>query len=183
MINGNFPSVREYEIPAFLADMKTVRNGTKTPYFSPALSSSNTAYVMWIGTNDLGQGALFTDSQVPGVTITDYTDCIFKAIDSLYAAGGRYFVMHNVIPLELVALYANETFGGSGPNHFWPTKPANQTAIAIKMKEYSTSVNNIMKYQIPYEAGLTNRYPGANFALFDVHQLVSIRFCRCVEYD
>ena len=172
-INQSFPSVREYEIPAFLADKKSTRNGTNTPYFHPPLTKSNTVYAMWIGTNDLGAGALLTDSQVPGVTLTDYTDCIFKAIDSLYAAGGRYFVMHNVIPLELVSLYANDTFGGTGPSRFWSDKPANHTAIAIKMKEYSTTVNNVMKYQIPYEAGLSNRYPGANFAYFDVHSLVS----------
>jgi phospholipase/lecithinase/hemolysin len=39
------------------------------------------------------------------------------------------------------------------------------------MKEYSTAVNAIFTYRIPYEVALANRYPGASFALYDVHAL------------
>lgn len=48
-LNGTFPSVREYEIPAFKADMGTVRNGTSTPYFTPALTPKDSVYAVWIG--------------------------------------------------------------------------------------------------------------------------------------
>ena len=48
-LNGTFPSVREYEIPAFQADMSTVRIGTNTPYFTPPLTPKDTVYTMWLG--------------------------------------------------------------------------------------------------------------------------------------
>src|SRR4051812_4027253 len=49
-----FPAVLEYEVPAFLADRNSKRNGTDQPYFSTALSTTNAVYSIWIGTNDLG---------------------------------------------------------------------------------------------------------------------------------
>ncbi|MCJ1308047.1 hypothetical protein MMC25_001697 [Agyrium rufum] len=167
-INENFPSVVDYEIPAFMADMKANRTNTTTPTFTPALTATNAVYVMWIGTNDLGVDCFETDSQVPGTTISDYIDCVYSAFDSLYAAGGRYFVLNNVLPLYLTSLYGNDT----GPDHYWPDKPDNHTELSLKMKEYVTSVNTIWKYRTPYEVTLANRYPGANFALFDVYSLV-----------
>ncbi|MCJ1255505.1 hypothetical protein MMC24_003321 [Lignoscripta atroalba] len=171
-INANFPSVVDYEIPAFLNDTQAINNVTNQPTFTPALTGSNAVYVMWIGTNDLGVYAFLTDSQVPGNTLTSYTDCVFGALDSLYASGGRYFVVNNLLPLYLTALYGNATVGGVGPNRYWPDKPSNLTAIGEQMKEYVTTVNNVWKYQLPYEVLLANRYPGANFVLFDVYSLV-----------
>jgi hypothetical protein len=41
------------------------------------------------------------------------------------------------------------------------------------MKEYVTTLNNVYKYQTPYEKLVANRYPGAHFVLFDVHSLIS----------
>lgn len=173
-IHADFPSVIEYEIPAFINDTTALNSATGKPTFTPALTDSNAVYVMWIGTNDLGSYAFLTDSQVAGKTLTDYTDCVFGAFDSLYASGGRYFVLNNVIPLDLVPLYANDTYGGISASQFWPDKPDNHTAIAEQMREYVTTVNNVYRYQLPYEVVLANRYPGANFALFDVYSLVSL---------
>lgn len=65
-INANFPSVLEYEIPAFIADSKVDNIATGLPYFEPAKNASNSIYALWIGTNDIGVDAFITDSQVPG---------------------------------------------------------------------------------------------------------------------
>lgn len=163
----------EYEIPAYLADKATVRINTTTPYFSPSLTSTNAVYAMWIGTNDLGVYAFITDSQVPGKVLSDYTDCVYQAFDALYASGARVFVLMNTAPLNLAPLYANDTLHGVGDNQYWPDKPTNHTAIASIMHQETTGVNNIFKYQTPYENLVANRYPGASIALFDVWSLIS----------
>lgn len=171
-IKANFPSVLEYEIPAYMNDSHSISNATGKAYFTPALTSSNAVYAIWIGTNDLGNNAFLTDSQVAGKTLTDFTDCVFVALDELYASGGRYFVLNNIAPLHLAPLYANDTLMGVAMTQFWKDKPANHTAIAEQMKEQATTVNNVWKYQVPYEAMISHRYPGANFAIFDVYSLV-----------
>ena len=162
----------EYEIPAFIADKAAVRNGTGEAYFATNLTPNNTVYTMWIGTNDVGVGAFLTNSQIPGTLLTNYTDCVFSAFDTLYANGGRYFVLFNLAPLHLTPLYANDSQGGVGPVHAWPDKPGNHTAIAEQMHEYVTTLNNVYRYQLPFEVLLSARYPGSNFALFDVYNLV-----------
>ena len=48
-INANFPAVLDYEVPAFLADIPSVRNGTDEPYFEPTLSATDAVYSLWIG--------------------------------------------------------------------------------------------------------------------------------------
>ena len=175
-LGKDFPSVLQDEIPLFKADIKSMRNGTNMPYFQPALTAKNAVYAIWIGTNDLGVGAILTNNQVPGVTITDYTNCVFSALDELYKSGGRYFVVNNMAPLQLAALYSNLS-SVAGPNFYWPKKPSNLIAlISEQMKEYVTTINNVYRYQIPYEVQLANRYPDANFALFDVYSLVSRSF-------
>jgi hypothetical protein len=170
-----FPSVLENEIPAFLADKAPGVNriNTTTPFFTPALTAQDAVYAMWIGTNDLGVWAFLTDSQVAGKTLTDYTDCVFESLDKLYASGGRYFVLMNAVPLNLAPLYANDTTGGVGDNQYWPMKPTNHTAIAEQMHEFVTTVNNVYKYQTPFEVLVAGRYPGANFAIYDTWQLIS----------
>ena len=128
---------------------------------------------LWIGTNDLGVYAFLTDSQIAGKVLTDYTDCIYKVFDKLYHNGGRHFVLMNTVPLDLAPLYANDSYHGIGANQYWPNKTSNHTEIAETMREYTTSVNNIMKYQTPYEVRVANRYPGAHFAIFDTHSLMT----------
>lgn len=170
-----FPSVLENEIPAFIADKAAGvdRNGTAEPYFSPALTAEDAVYAIWIGTNDLGVWAFLTDSQIPGKTLTDYTDCVYESLDRIYATGARYFVLLNAAPLNLAPLYANDTLHGAGENHYWPKKPTNHTAIAETMHEFVTTVNNVYKYQTPFEVLVAGRYPGAKFALYNVWQLIS----------
>ncbi|EEA28699.1 hypothetical protein TMatcc_002946 [Talaromyces marneffei ATCC 18224] len=165
-INGNFPSVLEYEIPAYVADSKYTTNGT--PFLD--IPPSETVYSMWIGTNDLGEAAFLTDSQVPGKTLPDYTECVFSALDKIYANGARFFVLQNVIPLQLVPLYAKPENGGVYPN---PDGATNVTEVSYRMWESVKSVNNIYKYQLPFELLIQNRYPGAKFAFMDMYSIIA----------
>ena len=100
-------------------------------------------------------------------------DCIFNQVDTLYAHGGRYFVLMNVVPLHLSAEYANASFGGVGPNQYWGDKPSNLTAISERMRLEVDLVNALYSYRTPYELLIANRFPGANFAVYDTYQLVS----------
>jgi hypothetical protein len=123
------------------------------------------------GPNDIGDYAFLTDSQVPDKASTDYTNRAYHALDAIYPSG-RYFVLLNVAPLYLAPLYANYTVHGSGPNHYWLDMPPNETQIADVMRSYVTTLNNAYKYQTPFELSVAKRYPGAQFALFDVWQLI-----------
>ncbi|KAK5054661.1 hypothetical protein LTR84_001553 [Exophiala bonariae] len=176
LVNANFPSVLEYEIPAFLADMPATQvNSTPATPLYPAgsLAPSAAVYALWIGTNDLGIWAFLTDSQVPGKVLADYTSCVYAVFDALYAAGGRTFVLMNTVPLHLAPLYANDTLHGVGDNQYWPEKWTNHTQVAEIMHEATSSVNQIFRFQTPFEVLVARRYPGAHFAIFDTYSLVS----------
>jgi hypothetical protein len=67
-----------------------------------------------VGANDIGVYAFLTDSLVPGKVLTDYTSCVYSALDAIYDSDGRYFVLLNVAPLYFAPLYANYTVHGSG---------------------------------------------------------------------
>lgn len=135
---------------------------------------STTVYSFWIGTNDLGNYAFLTDSQVNGTNIEDYVDCVYDQVDSVYNNGGRYFVLMNIAPLNLAPLYATPSTGGVGANQYWPDKSSNITEISYRMMEQVVNVNAVYKYRTPYEVEVSRRYPGAHFAVFDVHDLVSL---------
>jgi len=78
---------------------------------------------MWIGTNDLGNGAFLTDSSLNGTTIPDYVDCVYDHLDQIYATGARYFVLMNTVPLELSPLYGMEGVPGTlSASHYWVNK-------------------------------------------------------------
>lgn len=163
-INGSYPDVEGYEIPAFIAD-----KNFKGPNGAPILDipAEETVYSMWIGTNDVGANAYLTDSQAPNLTLVDYLQCVYDQFDRLYAEGGRYFVLMNLIPLQLSPLYAPPDKGGIG-------KSVNMTETSYRMKEQVNLLNNNAKFQTPYESLLARRYPGAKWALFDMYSLVSL---------
>jgi hypothetical protein len=94
-IFGPFPDVLGYEVPAFQADAEFINTTTKTNTLYPNRRADNTVYSMWIGTNDLGVGALLTDEQAPGTDISTYIECVYQAFDGIYKTGGRYFVLMN----------------------------------------------------------------------------------------
>ncbi|USW54667.1 Putative GDSL lipase/esterase, SGNH hydrolase superfamily [Septoria linicola] len=166
-----FPSVEEYEVPAFEADSKYIKpDGTKFMY-NP---SDETVYSIWIGTNDLGNNALLTDSQVKGTNIVNYTDCVYDQLKRLYDQGGRYFVLQNVAPLNLAPMYATLENGGmSGPSRYWPIAPENITQASGRMMEQVVTVNAIYEYQTPFVKRITKEFEDARFAVFDMHALIS----------
>ena len=175
-LNGQaflFPDVDGYEVPAFLADKSSNRNGTSTPYFQPPLTADNSVYTMWIGTNDLGSNAFLTNSQTPGDTIADYIDCVFAQLKRLYDAGARHFVLFNIAPLELAPMYSNSSVGAGGGVQASDFPGGNLTERAEKMKEEATGVNDVFEYRVPYESKISGDFDGASWALFDVYSLVS----------
>ena len=178
--NQSYPSVHDYEVPAFIADAGY--NGSDGKPFLD-VPVDETVYAIWIGTNDVGNGAFLTDSQVKDKTLADFLDCVYSAIDRLYAAGGRYFVLMNLIPLNLTPQYAPADAGGLATTKYFPNKPANITETSYRMKEQVDLINEVYKYRTPYEVGLAGRYYGAHVALFDVWQLVSCPVCNRQKSD
>lgn len=175
-INAPFPSVKDYEVPAFIADANYTEPGNDTKFLD--IPTESTVYSLWIGTNDLGNYALLTDSQVAGTTIINYTDCVYNQLQRLYDFGGRYFVLQNVVPLELTALYGlpPPLGGGVGNNRYWPDKlngtTANLTEVHYRMLETVVTANSIFEYRTPFAVEINRRYPGAHFAVMDNYGLV-----------
>ncbi|KAI8957298.1 carbohydrate esterase family 16 protein [Daldinia sp. FL1419] len=170
-IHGPFPSVIDYEIPAFLADV-AYAGGASNGTFLSNRKPDNTVYALWIGTNDLGVYAFLTDSQQRGATIANFTDCIWSTFDAIYGTGGRQFVLFNEAPLEKAPLYASPENGGVGNDQYWLNKTAyNTTESEQKILEYTTLVNTIFSYGVPFELIVKERWPGASFSIFNVHQL------------
>jgi hypothetical protein len=106
------------------------------------------------------------------MTIPDYVACVYSALDKVYENGGRFFVLMNLAPLQLAPMYATPEHHGVGPNHYWPDKPSNLTAISYRMWEQVANVNHAFKYQTPFELIIRNRYPGSKFAIMDTFGLV-----------
>jgi phospholipase/lecithinase/hemolysin len=170
-IHGNFPPVLENEIPAYLAERTALK-----------LDVSAAVIALMVGTNDMGNIAFLTDSQVDGKVLRDYTRCLFDALDQLYASGGRNFLLFNAAPLHLAPQYADASRDGRTATQYWPDKPSNLTALSRKMEQQTTSANEILRYQVPYEVLVAGRYPGASIALFDLWQLLSNIYATPAEY-
>lgn len=164
-INDTFPSVLDYEIPAYKADL---------PFHDlyPDRRPENTVYALWIGTNDLGIDGFLSDSNVRGTSLSTFVDCVWQTFDNIYETGGRNFVLLNIAPLEYSPAYAQPEIGGVGDHQFWEDKSRyNMTEYAYKMFEYSTSVNTLFDIGAEYHLVLKKRWPGATFTIFDVHSL------------
>lgn len=171
LIHAPFPDIEGYEIPAFYAD-----------YQAKALDvdPSTTAYAMWIGTNDLGIGALLDDSQVPGKTVADYLDCVYSSIDKVFAKpiSARYFVLFNIAPLDLVPMYQLANQSMASPQEGYN----NITEIHYRMQEQVRLVNEVYDYRTQVYAQLTKRWPGMHLALFDVHDLLTDIYYNPTQY-
>jgi len=170
-------------IPAFIAD-KATKNALDIP-------ESQTAYALWIGTNDLGNNAFLTNSQVKGKNLTDFVNCVEDTLDKLYAAGARYVVLMNVVPLNLgkslsqlkmaqklilsAPQYATPENGGVRMDKFWNDKPADVAAVSRNMSQEVKFVNDEMKNRVTSLSNMAKKFPGSHFALFDTHSLVDIR--------
>ncbi|KAJ3033295.1 hypothetical protein HDV00_006533, partial [Rhizophlyctis rosea] len=160
-----FPSVTEYEVPAFFADQKVWQKQGK------AINYKKTVFTIWIGTNDLGNGALTTNDQLYGSTLVDVTNCAVNLVKTLYKAGARNFIFQNVSPLDKMPLYATPANGGvTDDNHFFPNKleafHGNYTAVTQRVKELVLTANQIYKYQLN---SLSEDLDGVKIAYFDSH--------------
>lgn len=166
--------VKQDQIPAFLTDNQYISNSTGQRALNNP--SDETVYAIWIGTNDLGNRAFFTDLEPRGLTITDYIDCVYEQLDRLHAIGARNFVLMNIAPLNLSPQYALPENSGVASSVFWTDKSqynANITQTSEKMRQYSNLINAVYDFQTPYQVKIANRYPGSSFAIFDVHSLMS----------
>lgn len=117
--------------------------------------------------------AILTDSQAAGTNLTTYIDCVYAQLERLYASGARYFVLQNVAPLQLSPIYGLPDAGGVTSDNYWPDKPSNITEISYRMLEQVVTVNEIYALRTPVEVILQRKFPGANFALFSMNQLIS----------
>jgi phospholipase/lecithinase/hemolysin len=179
-IKAPFPDIDSYELPAFIADSNyTTANGTKFFTGTP----DNTVYAIWIGTNDLGNDAFLTDSQIKGKTVADYMDCVYNQISRLYANGGRYFVIMNLAPLNLLPQYALPEDGGLPATQFFPTKQGmNATAINGRMHETVAALNQVYEYRTPYEVTFNQTWDDINVASFDVNSLMTEIYHNPTKY-
>ncbi|PYI07368.1 SGNH hydrolase [Aspergillus sclerotiicarbonarius CBS 121057] len=178
---GLYPSVLEYQVPAFKADFSYTVPSTGEKFLS--IAPNETIFAIWIGTNDLGNYAFLTDSQVPNKTIPDYIDCVYEALDGVYATGAaKYFVIMNVVPLQLAPLYATPENGGIGENNYWPDKGGNLTEISYRMWEQVATVNDVYGYRTPVEWLVRRRYPGAEVAVMDMYGLISDIYYNPSQY-
>lgn len=86
--NRPFPSVFESQLPLFFQEKS---NGTLR-----ALAAQDTIYTLWIGTNDVGAGALITGQSINGATVVDTVSCAINWVKTLYKNGARNFLFQNV---------------------------------------------------------------------------------------
>ncbi|KAL4932959.1 SGNH/GDSL hydrolase family protein [Aspergillus undulatus] len=179
-IDKIYPSVLEYEVPTYVADSKYIDPTTGKKFMD--IRQEETVYAIWIGTNDVGNAAFLTDSQVEGKTIPDYIECVFKALDGVYANGGRYFVILNLAPLQLAPQYATPENGGLDSPGGYPDKGDNITEISYRMWESVVTTNEVFHYKTAYEAVIARRYPGAQLAVMDTYGLISDIWHNPEEY-
>ncbi len=101
-------------------------------------------------------------------------NCVWSVFDQIYESGGRRFVLLNQAPLQFAPLYAPESEGGIADSQFWTNKTKyNATEYSQKILEYTTNVNTIFEYGVPFNLLVKSRWPGATFSLFDVHGLLT----------
>ncbi|PIL25409.1 hypothetical protein GSI_13299 [Ganoderma sinense ZZ0214-1] len=157
-----FPSVFESQLPTYFAEKA---NGSLT-----ALKPEDTIYTLWIGTNDVGVGALLTGHQTPGVTVVDTVTCAVNWVQTMYNSGARNFIFQNMIPLETTPLYSADSY----PNRYW-TAQRNTTEWSVFMKELTTSGNAIARLELQLLAPTLH---GAHIGFFDSHSLFADMFAR-----
>lgn len=171
-IDAPFPSVLEYGVPAFQADVDFADDHGDSSFF-PNRLANNSLYALWIGTNDLGTNAYLTDSQKQGTTISEFIGCIWNVFDAIYDYGGRHFVLFTQAPLERSPLYAAPENSGVLDTGYWANKTSyNMTEYEQKILEYSTNINTIFAYGVPFQLLVRSRWPNATFSVLDTHQII-----------
>ncbi|EJD37627.1 hypothetical protein AURDEDRAFT_199603 [Auricularia subglabra TFB-10046 SS5] len=155
-----FPSVMESQIPAY-------EDSNPYPPTGP------TVYTLWIGTNDVGAGALLTGN-FPGKTVVDTTKCAVDWVRVMYGLGARYFIFQNMIPLELTPMYSRNAY----LNYIWQAE-RNTTAWNIGMLELTTAGNAL---SLLFLRNLAPTLPGAHIAYFDSHALFTSMYYHPAAY-
>ncbi|KAF4512072.1 hypothetical protein G6O67_001254 [Ophiocordyceps sinensis] len=183
IIGGRIPSVLDYEVPAFEADIAHAASreypgqGGGPPRLFPdrrRRRPDNSVYVVWIGTNDLGTSGFLGSAQRPGQTLASFADCVWTVLDRLHRAGGRRFVLVNQLPLELAPMYARPGVFGSSNSRFVRDPAAyNVTDFADKLRQYTTAVNAMFDNGVPVNLRVRSRWPGATVSLLDAHAIVT----------
>lgn len=93
--------------------------------------------------------------------------------DKIYSTGGRRFALFSQAPLEKAPLYAAPEHGGSGNVNYWKNKTAYDTILyEDKILEYTSLVNAVFDFGVPFHLLVQKRWPGASFTIFDIHQVV-----------
>lgn len=197
-LNGEpFPSVLDYEVPAFEADVDSAADRGRRHRPAPGgpgeygdgdgwdrgaelfpdrrhRRADNSVYTLWIGTNDMGDMGILGGLERPGQTLSSMTDCVWAVFDRLYREGGRRFVLVNQLPLEMAPLYAQPGVYGGGNNRFRRDPAAyNVSQFADTMRQYTTAVNTMFEYGLPFHLFVRDRWPGAVFSILDAHAIVS----------
>jgi hypothetical protein len=106
--------------------------------------------------------------------VPKYVECVFGAFDKLYVAGGRKFVLMNIIPLNLLPLYSVQK--GKGADGLYPNKPATVEGLQQankKLEGMGFESNALFANQSQTVIkGPNARYPDAEMALYDVYSFV-----------
>ncbi|KAF9233570.1 carbohydrate esterase family 16 protein [Melanogaster broomeanus] len=160
-----FPPIMEWQLPTYF---NMTQNGTLH------LDPEETMYTIWIGTNDLGAGALLTGSDAPDVSIVQVRQCAVEVLRTLYESGARNFIMQNILPLDLTILYSNYSY----PSRYW-TAQRNTTEWNVFMKELVRGGNEIT--QLMLEA-IVPILPGAHIASFDSYGLFTDIYNNPTKY-
>jgi phospholipase/lecithinase/hemolysin len=111
---------------------------------SASLDPSTTVYSIWIGTNDLGYNAFINAGNPPGYNITSVVNCIWTAMDELYALGADYFVLMNTAPLQLSPEYGLPDAGGVGDNEYWALKVPSPSLQHLLYLNLPTCSHNLL---------------------------------------
>lgn len=168
LIRQPYPSVLDYQVPAYMSDLAS---GTLYDNRSP----DNTLYTIWVGTNDLGEHGMLTDGNTAGTTLTDFVEGVWTVFDRIYATGGRHFVLFNLAPLELAPLY-KASFISLAKTASDPVQ------MEKKMRQYTSSVNTMFDYGLPFQLLVRKRWPGSTMAIFDTNTLLRNIFVEPGRY-
>jgi len=138
----------DFQIPNYI---NRTSNGTK-------IDLATTVFTIWIGTNDVGVNGLFGDEQTAGVSIVDTTHCASVSwVQAMYDLGARNFLLQNMIPLDLVPMYFNQTF----------------------MYELVEAGNEIAKLNFQVQA---SQFQGVKLGVFDSYSLFTDMYNNPSQY-
>lgn len=165
-----FPPLTEYQLPDYL---NATRNGTLP---ASSILPDETIYAIWIGTNDVGANALLTQGVgvKKGVSIVEVRKCVVDVVRVLYENGARYFVVMNMIPLNLTPLYSPNSY----PSKYWAA-PRNTTEWSVFMHELVRAGNAITDLMLQ---ALLPSLDGAHIASFDAFALFADMYTNPSAY-